>query len=665
MTQDDPLNPHDALQPALLDALTSGPARVLLAGPSGAGKSTILSALAAHAPPRTRLLCADPGRPLVGPPGALSLARLEQGAWVLEHTEALCSVDSLRYRLPLLALALRLARLAPEGAPLLVDVPGVSRGQSARELLSTLPGALAITHAFALGAGKRADAVHDALARATPWLARFASHPAAKPLSDSKRDAARTTSWGAFLGEAPARETFALPLVGAPPPTRQAEDWVGRQVAPLDDAGRTLGLGHVVARGEGGELELEWARTREGDPRALLVRDARVTRGAPRTSRRESAQRELLRSHGAAPATAFTHRAKPDYRVHITQTHGPRSSAIRPTFVGGLFEDPMVALRLDHQQRCLLLDLGEVRQVPTKIIHQVTDLLVSHAHLDHVGDFPWLLRRLVGIERPLRLYGPPGITERVAHLVFSYTWDRIGERGPRFEVHELDGEVARRAIVRAGADGVEPLEPLDAPGGLLRDEPGLRLQAVELDHGGTPVLAFSIEETDVHSVRGNVLRERGWAPGGWLGQLKKRAAQRELDGTLAVELAAGGELDVPVAELADALLIPTPGQKIVYATDFADSPANRDAVVALARGAHLLVCEASFASQDAEQAARTGHMTARACAEIARDAGVKLLVPFHLSVRYESQPELVYSEILEVFEHTYVPAGVLARMERE
>ncbi len=665
MNQDDPLNPHDALQPALLDALESGPSRVLLAGPSGAGKSTILAELAKHAPPQTRLLCADPGRPLIGPPGALSLARLHEGAWFVEHTEAFCSVDSLRYRLPLLALALRLSRLAPTGAPLLVDVPGVSKGQSARELLNALPGALTITHAFVLGEGARADAVHDALVHTTPWLARFASHPAAKPLSDAKRDASRTASWDAFLGDSPTHDTFSLPLVGASPPTRDPEEWVGRQIAPLDDADRTLGLGQVVALHEDGAIELAWTRTREGLPRSLRIRDARVTRGALRTARRENTQRELLRSHGPAPATAFTHRAKPDYRVHITQTHGPRSSAIRPTFVGGLFEDPMVALRLDHQQRCLLLDLGEVRQVPTKIIHQVTDLLVSHAHLDHVGDFPWLLRRLVGIERPLRLYGPPGITERIAHLVFSYTWDRIGERGPRFEVHELDGEVMRRAIVRAGADGVEPLEPLDAPGGLLRDEPGLRIQAVELDHGGTPVLAFSIEETDVHSVRGNVLRERGWAPGGWLGQLKKRAAQRTFGGTLAVDLANGGEVEVSVRELADTLLIPTSGQKIVYATDFATSQTNRDAVVELARGAHLFVCEASFASQDTEQAERTGHMTARACGAIARDAGVKLLVPFHLSVRYESQPELVYSEILEVFEHTYVPAGVLARMERE
>jgi ribonuclease BN (tRNA processing enzyme) len=83
----------------------------------------------------------------------------------------------------------------------------------------------------------------------------------------------------------------------------------------------------------------------------------------------------------------------------------------------------------------------------------------------------------------------------------------------------------------------------------------------------------------------------------------------------------------------------------VYATDLADTPANRARLIAHARDAAVLICEAPFIEADAGQAARTQHLTARACGEIAAAAGVGRLIPFHFSKRYERQPESVYAEV--------------------
>lgn len=46
---------------------------------------------------------------------------------------------------------------------------------------------------------------------------------------------------------------------------------------------------------------------------------------------------------------------------------------------------------------------------------------------------------------------------------------------------------------------------------------------------------------------------------------------------------------------------------------------------------------------------RTGHLTARACGEIAVAADVAALLPFHFSRRYQTEPERVYAEIRAVF----------------
>jgi ribonuclease BN (tRNA processing enzyme) len=95
---------------------------------------------------------------------------------------------------------------------------------------------------------------------------------------------------------------------------------------------------------------------------------------------------------------------------------------------------------------------------------------------------------------------------------------------------------------------------------------------------------------------------------------------------------------------------------LVYATDLDESEANHRALSALASGARVLYCEASFVEDDRELARATQHLTAKGCARIAAAARVEKLVPFHFSKRYEHDPGRVYREVMEIF-----PATVVAR----
>lgn len=321
------------------------------------------------------------------------------------------------------------------------------------------------------------------------------------------------------------------------------------------------------------------------------------------------------------------------------------------TLVNGVFRDPLLLVRLRQSSRALLFDLGETTRLGARIAHQVTDVFVTHAHIDHIGGFLWLLRARIGELAACRLYGPPGLAANINGFVNGVHWDRAGEGAPRFEVTELDetGRLLRYAV-RAGDSRARELGAIKTRDGLLLDEPRLRVRAAVLDHR-TPVLAFALESAPEQSVRKERLADFAAAPGPWLARLKHEIGAGRVDAD--IELPDGSRHRA--GALADALIDLRPRTKLAYATDLADTADNRQRLAELARGADVMFCEATFREAEAHKAARTGHLTTRACGEIAASAGVERLVPFHFSRRYESDPAAVYDEVRAACPETLVP----------
>jgi ribonuclease Z len=94
---------------------------------------------------------------------------------------------------------------------------------------------------------------------------------------------------------------------------------------------------------------------------------------------------------------------------------------------------------------------------------------------------------------------------------------------------------------------------------------------------------------------------------------------------------------------------PRPGRKVVLSGDTAPTAT----VLEAARGAEVLVHEATFLDEERERAQETAHSTALEAAEVARDAEVGLLALTHLSNRYFG-PE-VAREARTIFAETVVP----------
>ncbi|MDA1008415.1 MAG: MBL fold metallo-hydrolase [Planctomycetota bacterium] len=155
----------------------------------------------------------------------------------------------------------------------------------------------------------------------------------------------------------------------------------------------------------------------------------------------------------------------------VCRSDDPRDHRLRTA--GALrFTDP------DGNPRCILLDCGpdHRQQALSAQLNRADEILVTHAHVDHVWGIDELRRYNVMQDSPMRLATSAdawGDLERVYRHIFC------GERGPN-----------------GAANWVADIEKVVIVPGESRTVHGLRILAIDLRHGVMPVLGFRIEPED-------------------------------------------------------------------------------------------------------------------------------------------------------------------------
>jgi ribonuclease Z len=259
--------------------------------------------------------------------------------------------------------------------------------------------------------------------------------------------------------------------------------------------------------------------------------------------------------------------------------------------------------------RRLMFDCGEgtQRQLQRSLgLAQVDEIYLTHFHADHILGLPGLLKTydLTAREEPLTIYGPRGLRD-----LFKILGRLIGRTDYAVDLIELD------------------------PGDGIR-------------HDGAEVRAFAVE----HSVRANgyVLIEEE-RPGRFDPDTAKRLGVPEGPAFAALqrgEEAAGSAGPVrPEQVMGES----RPGRIVAITGDTAPCHST----VSAAADADLLVHDASFAEEEAQRAADTGHSTVGQAASVAREAHVKMLALVHISSRYHVGT--VLDEAREVFEPVVAP----------
>jgi ribonuclease Z len=322
-----------------------------------------------------------------------------------------------------------------------------------------------------------------------------------------------------------------------------------------------------------------------------------------------------------------------------------------PQLVNDPFGDPALYVDFLYERRALLFDLGDLAALPARKLLRLSHVFVSHTHMDHFAGFDRLLRICLGRERELTLYGPPGFVDQVEHKLAAYTWNLVHNYPADFtliaaELH-ADQTLRRARFHCRTRFQREPLDRVPVADGIVLDEEGFVVRAVQLDHD-IPCLGFALEEKLHMNVWKNRLQELGLPTGPWLNELKHLVRQQAPDDTpLRIhwrDHSGEHEHMESVGRLRAEVLNIVPGQKIAYVVDVIDHTENARRITQLAHQADILFIECVFLHADAERAAARFHLTARQAGTLARAAGARHLVPLHFSPRYSDDPEALRRE---------------------
>jgi len=252
---------------------------------------------------------------------------------------------------------------------------------------------------------------------------------------------------------------------------------------------------------------------------------------------------------------------------------------------------PAIAVRRGAE--LLLFDCGEGTQrqmVLAKVgLKAQTSIFITHMHGDHVLGLPGLLQTMALFDRtaPLKVYGPEGIYAFVK---------------------------AMKETVRFGL--TYPIEVKEVVEGLVYEKEDYHVESAWMKHP-IPSLGYALVEKT--------------RPGKFFPS--KAEALGIPKGPLWGELQKGRTISTPAGRIVhpdDVMGSPRRGRKIVYTGDTSAC----EAAVALARDADLLIHEATFDDELAEEALESGHSTPSQAAEAAKKARVKRLVLTHISGRY-------------------------------
>jgi ribonuclease Z len=325
-----------------------------------------------------------------------------------------------------------------------------------------------------------------------------------------------------------------------------------------------------------------------------------------------------------------------------------------PELVNDRFGDPVLYVDIKFERRALLVDLGDLHALSPRKILRVTDIFVTHTHIDHFIGFDQVLRVLLGRDRTVRMVGPAGIIDQVEHKLGCYSWNLIDRFSTDlvFHVTELqEGGETRSAAFRLKEAFRRTDERRAAlTGDVVLQDPMFTVRAAVLDHG-IPCLGFAIEERAHVNVSKPALTTMGLAVGPWLRDLKQAVLRGETDDAL-IEIGSATGADrrsLRLGILREKALTVTKGQKVAYVVDVRDTPSNAERITALAGDADTLFIEATFTKADSDRAADRNHLTTEQAGRLARLANVRQVVPFHFSPRYAGEGSRLEQEVQDAF----------------
>jgi ribonuclease Z len=320
---------------------------------------------------------------------------------------------------------------------------------------------------------------------------------------------------------------------------------------------------------------------------------------------------------------------------------------MKPAFIHNLvnspFEDPTLFVRIVREKRAFLFDTGNISKLQPGDLQKITDVFITHTHIDHFIGFDTLVRAILRRDTPLRVYGPPNITDCIEGKLRGYTWNLIKEYPIKIDVCCVNDNKKIISSFHAENNFQRTGKNISTFDGILLKEPLFTIRAIQLDHQ-IPCLAFSIDEEFHINIDKASLKSKGLSVGPWLADLKNAIRERRPGNTQFVV----SRKRYSLKELRDVVKI-TKGQKISYVTDISMNNSNIKKIIEFVRNSDTLYCEAYFLDEDRDRALERFHLTAKITGMIAREAQVNHLVAMHFSPKYRAYRETPGDEAMREF----------------
>lgn len=287
---------------------------------------------------------------------------------------------------------------------------------------------------------------------------------------------------------------------------------------------------------------------------------------------------------------------------------------VKITFLGTSGSTPtksrsMPSVAIEYEGKLLLFDCGEAAQRQAMIydinISKLEAVFITHTHGDHIIGIAGLIRTLAlnKRSRPLLIFVPRGGEDAIRKLL---DFDKA-----------IIGYETRVVGIRAGK---------------VYSDGNYTVSAFRLNHN-IPTYGYAFE-------LGARLRFK-----------KDKCAELGIKGPMFRDLASRKSINIGGRRIGlNDVTYKVKGIKVVYATDTRPSKTT----VVVAKGADLLIHEASYGSELATMAKERYHSTAKEAATIAKAAGCRRLALFHISARYKD-PSVLVTEAKKVFKNSELP----------
>lgn len=250
-----------------------------------------------------------------------------------------------------------------------------------------------------------------------------------------------------------------------------------------------------------------------------------------------------------------------------------------------------------HGPENILFDCGEGTQRQMRIAGlspmKITRIFVSHWHGDHTLGLGGIIQSLSASGRTAKLfiYGPPGTSARVEHIIKSFSFDL------RFKIETIDIAIK------------EKLQE-------VVDEKEFYVLAMPVRHI-IPCLGYAFVEKGHRKINMEYVKKTlGIEQDPILGKLQQGKA-----------ITFNGKKVTP----AKATFL-TPEKKLTYVVD----TQYFDGLKKLAKESGVLVCEATYCEDLESKALKYTHLTAKQAAKLAHESKSKVLYLTHFSQRYNS-----------------------------